>query len=58
MATCLATMLGLLFATPVQSATLDGTLTLGNISLDEDAGDKSAMQETFNIHDGFTVSRI
>ncbi len=56
--TCLALLLGLLYAAPVHCATLNGTLTLGNISLDEDAGDLSAMQETYNIHDGFSVSQI
>jgi hypothetical protein len=35
----------------------DGTLKLGGIVLDEE-GDRSAVQETYNIHDGFSVSEV
>lgn len=35
----------------------DGTLKLGGIVLDEE-GDKSTVQETYDIHDGFSVSQI
>ena len=39
------------------AATLDGTLKLGGIILDE-TGDLSAVQETYNIYDGFNVSEV
>lgn len=42
---------------PVDAGTWDGTVKLGGITLDEE-GDRSAMQETFNIYDGFAVSQI
>lgn len=35
----------------------DATVKLGGIVLDEE-GDKSAVQETYNIHDGFNLSEI
>ncbi|HMB68817.1 MAG TPA: hypothetical protein VKU85_05875, partial [bacterium] len=35
----------------------DGTLKLGGIVLDEE-GDKSTVQETYDIHDGFSLSQI
>ena len=35
----------------------DGTLKLGGIMMDEE-GDLSAVQETYNIYDGFSVSQI
>lgn len=37
--------------------TLSGTVQVGGIFLDED-GDRSAVQETYNLYDGFVVSRI
>src|SRR5262245_58449997 len=39
------------------ATTLDGTLKLGGIILDE-TGDLSAVQETYNIYDGFNVSEV
>jgi hypothetical protein len=45
-------------ATPLLAVDLDGLFEVGTISLDEDAGDLAAMQETYNIHEGFNVSRI
>ncbi|MDH3215862.1 MAG: hypothetical protein OEN01_06155 [Candidatus Krumholzibacteria bacterium] len=39
-------------------ATFEGTLKLGAIIFDEDAGDLSTVQETYNIEDGFSVSQI
>ena len=35
-----------------------GELKLGGIIKDEDAGDLSVMPETFNIHEGFVLSRV
>ncbi len=57
-ATCLALALGALCAAPVEAAKLKGTLELGDISLEQDTGDRSAVQETYNIYNGFSVSRI
>lgn len=37
--------------------TLDGTLKLGGIILDE-SGDQSTVQETYNIYDGFSLTQI
>jgi hypothetical protein len=51
-------MIVLLIALPISAARLNGTLKLGTISLDEEAGDLAAMQETYNIHDGFSVSQV
>ncbi len=39
------------------AGTIDGTIKLGGIIL-EDEGDLSAVQETYNIHDGFSVTQI
>jgi hypothetical protein len=57
---CLAILLAALYAAPAPSspANVRGTIELGSISLDEEAGDLAAVQETYNIHDGFAVSRI
>lgn len=56
--TGLALILGLLCATPAAASEFGGSVDLGHISLDEDAGDLAAVQETYNIHEGFAVSRI
>ncbi|GJM44931.1 MAG: hypothetical protein DHS20C21_17730 [Gemmatimonadota bacterium] len=45
-----------LVTSPVRGS-WDGTLKLGGIVLDEE-GDRSAVQETYNIHDGFSLSQI
>ena len=59
--TTIATMCGLLIVTLAASApwagTLNGTVKLGGIFLDEE-GDRSAVQETYNIYDGFSVTQI
>ncbi|NNE09938.1 MAG: hypothetical protein HKN20_15365, partial [Gemmatimonadetes bacterium] len=39
------------------AGTLNGRIKLGGVSLDEE-GDLSAVQETYNIHDGFSISQI
>jgi hypothetical protein len=46
----------LLVASPLWAG-WEGTLKLGGIVLDEE-GDRSTVQETYNIHDGFSVSQI
>jgi len=46
----------LLAASPVWAG-WDGTIKLGGIVLDED-GDKSTVQETYDIHDGFSISQL
>lgn len=42
----------------VAAGELKGTVKLGAISLDEEAGDLSAIQETANIYEGFAVSQV
>ena len=49
-------VVGLAAATPAAGA-VDGTLKLGGIILDE-IGDRSAVQETYNIYDGFNLAQI
>jgi hypothetical protein len=50
-------MTGLLSAT-VWAAEIDGTIKLGGVTLDEEAGDLSTMQEAFNIDEGFSVTQL
>lgn len=40
------------------ASTFDGTLKLGGIGIDEQYGDLSSVQETYNIYDGFNVSQV
>ena len=47
----------LLIASPLGAGTWDGTIKLGGIITDEE-GDLSAVQETYNIHDGFAISQF
>jgi hypothetical protein len=47
-----------LSAAPAWSSRVDGVIKLGGITIEEDAGDLSAMQETYNIHDGFSLTQI
>ena len=39
------------------ATTLDGTVKVGGIILDEE-GDRSAVQETYDVYDGFAVSQV
>jgi len=39
------------------ASTLSGTVRVGGIFLDEE-GDRSAVQETYDVYDGFVVSRV
>lgn len=55
--TMLVFTLAMLTASAPWAGTWDGTLKLGGIFLDEE-GDESTVQETFNIHDGFSVTQI
>lgn len=48
----------LLAALPALAGGVGGTIKVGAISLDEEAGDRSAVPETYNIYEGFSVSRI
>jgi len=41
-----------------QAGDFNGTLKLGVITKDETAGDLTAIQETYNIYDGFSVSQV
>lgn len=56
--TTLALMIVLLLAQPAGAARLNGLLKLGAVSLDEQYGDLSAVQETYNIDDGFNFTRL
>ncbi len=56
-ATLCALLITLFAATPLMAGSWEGTVKLGGIILDEE-GDLSAVQETYNIHDGFNVSQI
>lgn len=44
-------------ASPIAAGTWDGTIKLGGIYLDE-KGDKSTVQETYNIYDGFNLTQL
>ncbi len=46
-----------LAASPSSARTLDGTLKLGGIIRNQ-TGDRSAVQETFNVYDGFSVTEL
>jgi len=52
-------LLVLAAASPALAGSLDGTIKLGGIIKDETTGsDLSAIQETYNIYDGFSVSQV
>jgi len=54
-----AVLLVLAAAATAVAGSLDGTIKLGGIVKDEDEGsDRSVMQETYNIYDGFNVSQV
>ena len=55
--TLLAAVVVTLAASPPWAGTLDGTVKLGSVILDEE-GDRSAVQETYDVYDGFAVSQI
>jgi len=57
MAISIATMGFMLAAATPWAATLSGTVKVGNVFLDE-VGDRSTVQETYNIYEGFALSRI
>jgi len=42
----------------VPAAQFDGTIKLGGVMIDEDAGDLSVMQETYNIYEGFSATQF
>jgi hypothetical protein len=41
----------------VSAGTLDGTVMLGGVIMNQD-GDRTAVQETYNVFDGFSVSQL
>lgn len=51
-------LLAALTASAAGAGPLGGEIKLGGIIKDEDAGNLSVMPETFNIHEGFSVSRV
>ena len=52
-----AALVAMLGASSLRASTIDGTVKVGGVVLDEE-GDRSAVQETYNIYDGFAVSQI
>jgi len=46
-----------LVASPLWAGNWDGTIKVGGIVIDEE-GDLSTVQETYNIHDGFSLTQI
>jgi hypothetical protein len=52
--TALIVMVG---ASSPLAGTLDGTVKVGGVILDEE-GDRSAVQETYNVYDGFALSQV
>ena len=58
-ATGLALLLGTLLTATADASRWNGILKLGGIYLDEaENSDLSAVQETYNIYDGFNVTKI
>jgi len=57
MAIPIATMIFMLAAATPWAGTLSGTVKVGGIFVDEE-GDRSTVQETYNLYDGFSLSRI
>jgi hypothetical protein len=57
MATSIATTLLMLVAATPRASTLSGTVRMGGVFVDED-GDRSAVQETYDLEEGFALSRI
>ena len=56
--TAIGLMLIVTLAAPTPSAgSLDGTVKLGGIIMNQ-TGDRSAVQETYNIHDGFSLAQV
>jgi hypothetical protein len=56
-ATILIAVAVTLAAAPLWAATWDGTVKLGGTILDE-TGDLSAVQETYNVYEGFSVAQV
>ncbi len=46
------------FAAGASVAGVEGTIKLGGVIVDEDAGDLSVMQETYNIYEGFSATQL
>jgi hypothetical protein len=47
-----------LSAQPAAPSKWDGTIMLGGIAVDESFGDRSSVQETYNIFNGFNVTQL
>lgn len=56
-AAVLVTLVVVLAASTPSAGTLNGTIKLGGVILDE-TGDLSALQETYNVYEGFSVSQV
>jgi hypothetical protein len=56
-ATSIATLVFMLAAATPWAGTLSGTATVGGLFVDE-TGDRSTVQETYNLYEGFALTRI
>jgi hypothetical protein len=56
-ATLLTAGIVTLAASPAWAGTMEGTLRVGGVIM-SDEGDRSTVQETYNIYDGFSLSQI
>ena len=48
----------LTIALPAAASKYDGTIMFGMITVDETFGDRSSVQETYNIFNGFNVTQL
>ena len=53
----IVTMVSMFAASTARAATVSGTVRVGGLFVDE-VGDLSTVQETYNLYEGFTLSRI
>lgn len=53
----LATLVVTLAAPAARAATLDGTVKLGGVIMNQ-TGDRTTVQETYNVYDGFSLAEI
>ena len=54
---CSTLVVMLVAASPPSAGALDGTLKLGGVIRNQ-TGDRSAVQETYNVYDGFSLTEI
>jgi hypothetical protein len=52
-----AVVLAMTYSAPIGAATVSGTVMMGGVAVDE-TGDRSAVQETYDLQRGFALSKI